>query len=393
MSTFERWLLPAGIEESLPDEARQLETIRRMLLDCYASWGYQLVIPPFIEYLDSLQVSASQDLNIKTFKLTDQLSGRTLGIRADITPQVARIDAHMLKHEGPERLSYVGTVLWTLPETLGGTRSPLQIGAELYGHAGLESDLEIARLMLQTAHIIGLQDIVFDIGHVGIFKALVSLANLSSSEEKQLFMLLQRKSSEEVKALCNSLNVEQPLCDAIYTLSQLYGSIDIIERARRELAPLDSSIANCIQYIDQFVQSITPFLGEARLHFDLAELPGYQYENGILFTLYTSGESQPVARGGRYDGIGLHFGRDRPATGFSADLKLLTRLGHVHTTQSAQRIYAPVGTDLETISKARAAGQVVISELPDQTEGARPHGCTHEFVNEKNTWKIRKLEK
>ena len=394
MSSRTRWLLPAGIEEVLPDNAAILESYRRNSLDLFASWGYQLVIPPFIEFLDSLLVGECEDLNLQTFKLTDQLSGRTMGVRADMTPQVARIDAHMLKSEAPTRLCYCGTVLHTRPESAGGTRSPLQIGAELYGHKGVASDVEIISLMTTTLHASGIEEILLDIGHTGIFEALINSANLSREIEADLFSMLQRKSTPDIETLLKSVDCSAEFKMAMLDLVNLHGSSDILNQAREQLKIGGKELSQCLDYIESLSNALSPNLSNTKFHYDLAESRGYHYQQGIVFTAFCANSGDELARGGRYDNIGETFGRARPATGFSADLRCLITASNHQTTKTVGAIYAPYtnNTNLATtVAELRAQGEVVISGLSDNTNEASLAGCTRTLHNENNKWVIKDI--
>src|SRR5688572_27050007 len=245
------WLLPAGIDEVLPQEARQLETLRRKLLDLYDSWGYELVIPPMIEYLESLLTGTGSDLDLQTFKLIDQLNGRMMGVRADMTPQVARIDARRLATEAPTRLCYMGTVLHTRPDGFAGSRSPYQVGAELYGHAGPQSDAEILCLLLETLKITGSNDVYLDLGHVGIFRDLSRQMNLAPEQETQLFDMLQRKALPEIEACLQALDVKPAFKQMLSALVNLNGDTGVLEAARRELKPAGKAVSALIDYLEK----------------------------------------------------------------------------------------------------------------------------------------------
>ena len=392
MSSRTRWLLPAGIEEVLPKNAAILESYRRKSLDLFASWGYQLVIPPFIEFLDSLLVGECEDLNLQTFKLTDQLTGRTLGVRADMTPQVARIDAHMLKSEAPSRLCYCGTVLHTRPEVAGGTRSPLQVGAELYGHAGIASDVEIISLMTTTLHASGINQVLLDLGHTGIFEALIKSANLSPAVEADLFSMLQRKSTPDIETLLKTIECSSDFKSAILNLVNLHGSSDILNQAREQLKIGGKDLLQCIDYIENLSNALS--LSNTKIHYDLAESRGYHYQQGIVFTAFCANSGDELARGGRYDNIGETFGRARPATGFSADLRRLITASSHQTTETAGAIYAPQVNDTDLaiiVAELRAQGEVVIGGLSDSVNEASLVGCTRSLQNENNKWVVKDI--
>jgi ATP phosphoribosyltransferase regulatory subunit len=389
MNTADRWLLPAGVTEILPPDAARIEHAGRQLLDLYASWGYEQVFTPFIEYLDSLLIGAGADLDLQTFKLTDQLSGRMMGIRADITPQVARIDAHRLQREGPVRLCYLGTVLHTLPDGFARSRTPMQIGAELYGHAGLDSDLEIFTLMLETLRLAGVEEFYLDAGHVGIYRGLVQQAGLSGEQEHQLFDALQRKAVPEIHQLLSAWRVEPVVQAMLAALVRLDGGREVLALARAELAAGNAQVQSGLTELEQLAARVE----EPKLHFDLAELRGYGYHTGLLFSAYVAGHGQAVAQGGRYDHIGQAFGRARPATGFTVDLRTLLMLDTL-AAPSREAIFAPLDDDpalAEKIKTLRATGQAVIQALGGQAGGAREMGCAHELRRHDGEWRVTAL--
>lgn len=395
MSSQTRWLLPAGIEEVLPKEAAELESYRRKSLDLFSSWGYQLVIPPFIEFLDSLLVGECEDLNLQTFKLTDQLSGRMMGIRADMTPQVARIDAHMIKTDAPKRLCYCGTVLHTRPESAGGTRSPLQIGAELYGHHGLASDVEIISLMTETLQTSGIKDVLLDLGHTGIYEALIRQAGLPEQAEDELFHMLQRKSSPDIEQLLTAVECATEIKQALIQLVSLHGPMEILGLAREQLAVGGVPLIECINYVEHLSDQLGKKLINTKIHYDLAEAPGYHYQKGIVFTAFCANSGNELARGGRYDNIGESFGRARPAVGFSADLRQLITASNACTNPDQKHtIYAPACDDATlaaAIQQLRASGEVVINGLTNDCHEASSMGCTKILHKNNNTWEVRDL--
>lgn len=383
------WLLPEGIDELLPEQAAQLESLRRKLLDSYAGWGYQLVITPFIEYLDSLLTGTGKDLELQTFKMTDQHSGRLLGIRADITPQAARIDAHQLRRETPTRLCYIGSVFRTRAQGLSASRSPLQIGAELYGHAGVESDVEILSLLMTTLDIAGVENVSLDLGHVGIFKGLAQQADLDAEQEAALFEALQRKAVPEIVVLVDKFGLKNSLGDMLVALAGLNGGREVISEARELLDAAPADVLAAIDYVEQVADMLEEFLPNVPVHFDLAELRAYQYQTGVVFAAFVPGSGQEIARGGRYDHIGEKFGRARPATGFSADLKTLMRLGRIGEVGKTDLVLAPWsgGKPLEeVISSLRAEGKQVIRSLPGQEAGAEEMRCTHLLEKQGDEW-------
>ena len=272
MTVNGHWILPQGIEEALPEQAASLECLRRDLLDLYASWGYEMVMPPFIDHIESLLTGTGRDLDLQTFKLVDQLSGRTLGIRADMTPQAARIDAHQLNREVPTRLCYIGTVLHTRSDGFGSSRSPLQVGAELYGHAGVESDVEILDLMLSTFESAGVKEIYLDIGNVDIYKNLAKQAGLAEDDEIRLFELLQQKAVTEIRQLVASLSVDAKLAKMIMQLAELNGDLSIIDRAREQLRQAGPEVMSALDYLERVAQAVSLHNKDVKLNLDLAEL-------------------------------------------------------------------------------------------------------------------------
>jgi ATP phosphoribosyltransferase regulatory subunit len=314
------WLLPENVEDVLPPQAWRMEDMRRALLDLFRSRGYQLVIPPLMEYVESLLTGVGADLDLKTFKLVDQLSGRLMGVRADITPQVARIDAHLLAANAVNRLCYAGSVLHTQSDGFHRSREPIQIGAELYGEAGVEADLEILQLLLQALADCGVGAFQLDIGHVGVYRALAQEAGLDGETEHRLFGALQAKDNSEVAVLSAGLPIA--LRDAFAALPQLYGDRSVLAKARACLPRLTA--------VDAALDTLAALdagLAGVEVAYDLAELRGYGYHSGVVFAAYTGGRSHAIAQGGRYDEVGRVFGRARPATGFSLDLRELAVVG------------------------------------------------------------------
>ncbi|MGR9044088.1 MAG: ATP phosphoribosyltransferase regulatory subunit [Gammaproteobacteria bacterium] len=389
------WLLPDGIEEVLPDEAKHLESLRRKLLDVFAGWGYSLVIPPFIDYLDSLLTGSGHDLELQTFKLTDQLSGEMLGIRADMTPQVARIDAHNLKHSAPTRLCYVGTTLHTVGDALEKTRSPMQIGAELYGHKGLESDVEVISLMLEMLAMSGLLNVHLDLGHVGIYRALSEQAGLSEHEEVAIFDCLQRKARPELQEFVEGLSIDDSLKTMLLKLPELNGGRETLEKAAESLASANAEVKQALAELEAIADKLGGVFPQLPLSFDLAELRGYHYHTGVVFAAFVPSVGREIARGGRYDNIGEVFGRARPATGFSADLKLLSVLSKdVIPVEPAELIFAPALDDsdlAEAVRDLRAQGRAVLQELPGQAGSCESMGCTALLEKENHTWIVKAI--
>jgi len=376
------WLLPEYIADALPGEAAQTERLRRAILDHFATRGYEFVMPPMLEYLESLLTGAGQDLKLRTFKLVDQLSGRTLGVRADITTQAARIDAHLLNHQGVTRLCYCGSVLHTLPATISASREPLQIGAELYGYAGIEADLEIIRLLASTMDKIHLPVSRIDLGHVGIFRSLCEAAGLPEEAEEELLSLLQAKDVPGLREVCNG--VAEPYGAALLELPKLYGGADVLERARAELPALPAVTA-ALESLSRLIKGAP----ELPFSVDLSDLRGYHYHNGVVFAAYCPGYPAAVALGGRYDGAGKAFGRARPATGFSMDLREVARLAPA--ALKAEAILAPhMDHDAklaEKIAELRRQGEAVVELLPGETACEGPI-CDRKLVQAGDNWII-----
>ncbi|MEE8342883.1 MAG: ATP phosphoribosyltransferase regulatory subunit [Gammaproteobacteria bacterium] len=395
MRTFDHWLLPEGIEEVLPPQAWHLEQLRRRLFDLYRSWGYELIVPPLIEYLEPLLTGTGNELDLQTFKLTDQLTGRLMGIRADITPQAARIDAHQLKRDVPVRLCYLGTVLHTRPDGFAGSRAPLQLGAELFGHEGIESDVEIVLLMLETLSVTGIQKIHLDVGHVGIFRGLAHQAGLDRSQETALFNALQRKALPEIHELVASFSITDRQREQLASLAELHGTDEVLDQARQLLQDTGPKVQGALNNLQDIATAIRRRNPGLPLYYDLAELRGYHYHTGFLFAAFVDGVGQEIVRGGRYDDIGRVFGRARPATGFSTDLKTLMLVSADTDVVSKQGIFAPAEQDQElqaAISSLRDKGESVVCMLPGQVGGPRELGCDRQLVHEKGGWKVVSLK-
>jgi len=386
----DRWLLPEGIVELLPEQAQQLEQLRRLLVDSFNAWGYELVMPPLMEYLESLQVGTGNDLDLQTFKLIDQLTGRLMGIRADMTPQVARIDAHILKRDVPTRLCYIGPVLHTKSTGFERSRSPLQVGAELYGHAGIESDVEILRLMVETLKQAGVENLHIDLGHVGIYRELVKEAGLSADQEVTLFEALQRKAKPEIHACLKEWAVKSPVREHLRSLVNLNGDSSVLAEANEVFADAGEGVKAALDNLTQIAQSAERHIGDLPLYFDLAELRGYRYQTGVVFAAFVPGHGQEIARGGRYDAIGEAFGRARPATGFSTDLKNLVSLSQ-KGVPTVTGIFAPVSDDQTLDSKVaelRGQGERVVAMLPGQKGEATDFGCDRVLRQSNNGWEV-----
>ncbi|MDD5363795.1 MAG: ATP phosphoribosyltransferase regulatory subunit [Gallionellaceae bacterium] len=374
------WLLPEYIEDILPPYARQAESLRRRLLDLFDGYGYELVCPPMIEYLDSLLTGAAGELDLKTFKVVDGLSGRLMGVRADITPQAARIDAHLLNRQGATRLCYAGPVLHAKPDGLMSSREPYQVGVELFGHAGIEADREILQLLLAALAATGLDQVRISLGHVGLFRALSAAAGVPPENEHALFLALRAK---DVPALAQLTEGLDPVWRVAFArLPELYGDAAVIAVARNELPDLPG-VTQALDDLDALLAT------GANLAVDLSDLRGFGYHNGAVFAAYVGGQAQSVALGGRYDNAGAVFGRGRPATGFSLDLRRI--LGSLPEPAARPGILAPLSEDAglaARIAGLRAAGERVVVEFPGQSAHRAESGCDRQLVFQAGEWTI-----
>jgi ATP phosphoribosyltransferase regulatory subunit len=378
------WLLPEYVEDILPVEATRIERLRRTILDLFAVHGYQLVMPPLLEYVDSLLTGTGHDLDLRTFKLVDQLSGRMLGVRADITPQVARIDAHLLNRSGVTRLCYAGSVLHTVPSDMNRTREPLQIGAEIYGHSGVESDIEVQRLMMQAMAASGITEAHLDLGHVAIFRTLVRRAKIATAQESDLFRAMQLKDVPALRALTQKL--DRTTREALAALPDLYGGREALAAAAKRL-PAYPEIRNALRDLKR----LSDALGDvAKIRFDLAELRGYHYHSGVVFAAYAQGWSNALARGGRYDEVGKAFGRARAATGFSMDLReLASARPNGGAKPGVLAPYKPNDAALQKrINTLRAKGEIVIVDLPGHAGARQELSCDRRLVHRAGIWSI-----
>ena len=379
------WVLPDHIADVLPSEARHIEELRRLYLDTARGYGYELVMPPMLEYLDSLLSGTGRSLNLKTFKLVDQLSGRTLGLRADTTPQVARIDAHLLNRAGVTRLCYCGPVLHTLSDKPFATREPLQFGAEIYGHAGPEADLEVLQLALDSLQAVSLTDVSVDLSDARIVPALLHGVNLSADERDALHNALAAKDASGVRDLTRNLPAK--VRDALVTLVQLYGDASVLQQAEKTFAAWPEVIAAV-----QALRHMASALHNVRVTFDLADLRGYGYYSGLRFAIYVPGANDALVRGGRYDEVGAVFGRKRPAAGFSLDLKEL--VGVVPEVSLKAAIRAPWGSAKglrEAIAVLRARGETVVCVMPGHESEVDEFDCDRELVDVSGQWVVKAL--
>ena len=380
-----KWLLPESLADILPAEARRIEELRRLLLDLYRTYGYELVMPPLVEYLDSLLSASGGDLDLHTFKLVDQMSGRSLGIRADMTPQVTRIDAHLLNRAGTTRLCYCGSVLHTLPRGLWATREPLQIGAELYGHAGPEADIEVVQLALESVRRAGVANYRIDLSHLGVVRALLDTDPAAAARADEIFSLLRDKDVPGLASLASE--IAPATAQALQVLPALYGDLDVLQRAR-ELLP---ALPRIEQALDMLA-AVAKALPDVEIGIDLADVRSFHYHTGVVFAVYCGGWPNAVVRGGRYDDIGRVFGRARPATGFSLDLRELA--GLLAPAMPSPAVRAPWGLDpalVQAVRSLRAAGQVVVQILPGHEHDQQEFVCDRELVLRDGVWQVESL--
>ncbi|MGB0360316.1 MAG: ATP phosphoribosyltransferase regulatory subunit, partial [Endozoicomonas sp.] len=345
-------------------------------------------------FMESLTAGIGHDLDLQTFKVTDQLTGRTLGLRADTTPAVARIDAHALNQAGPARLCYSGHVFHTRPASLGAPRSLIQIGAELYGHAGVESDLEVISLMLETLGIIDAESINLDLGHVQIYRLLAEQARLSEAQELELFNALQRKAISEIGQLLKQWHIDKNSAEMLGALPHLAGDIDILNHARTVLKSAPEGVQQALDELEIIAKEVSELYSGTGFYLDLGELRGYNYHTGIVFAAYLPDQGQAIAKGGRYDGIGEAFGRSRPATGFSTDLKALLELHqarNVSDDAEVVTIFAPLDANAGTIQVLRQQGKRVVRQLPGQKTDAANIGCSHQLTCRDGKWLVEPL--
>jgi len=383
-----RWLLPENIADVLPSEARKNEDLRRILLDRFQSYGYELVMPPMLEYLDSLLTGAGQELNLKTFKLVDQLSGRTMGLRADITPQVARIDAHLLNRQGVTRLCYAGPVLHTLAAPGAMSREQLQLGAEIYGHAGWEADFEVQKLLNEVLGLSQVGEVTLDMSHAGLLTAILGDYQPQAEALDALYAALQSKDLPGLTTLLASWPAE--IKAAILALVALSGSPETVLPAARQTLPKIPGVSLALDDLERLCQAIVALPKAPRLNLDLSDLRGYQYHSGVMFAAYVAGLPGAIARGGRYDMVGAAFGRSRPATGFSLDIMTLARVSKVDSRRSA--VLAPWSHDADlakVIAQLREQGEVVIQLLPGHEQDGDEFHCDRELVNQKGEWVLK----
>lgn len=390
MSVVDRWLLPDGIEDILPAEAGELELIRRCLLDLYASWGYQYVIPPLVEFLESLLTGTGRDLDLKTIKAIDLVSGRTMGIRADMTPQVARIDAHSLNRSGTVRLCYAGTVLHSRADSMLVSRTPIKVGAELFGESTREGDLEIVSLMVESLSKLGIDGIHLELGDVSIFHQLVEISGIGEQVQEELFALVQRKAFAELDLTIEKQDIDAAVASLLKQLPSLCGDDSVLADSKTIFSDYPN-IIDRLENLQWLVQGLSGRFPDIEIYCDLSELRGYNYHTGIVFAAYVGHSGQALAKGGRYDHIGEVFGRRRGATGF--DVVLNNLQGVAELTGDRKKSVIVLKNDgagdqsrWEEIQGLRDEGYVVLESGDPREE------FDFELVHEKGGWQLRKIK-
>jgi ATP phosphoribosyltransferase regulatory subunit len=389
-----RWLLPDGIEEILPPDALDIEQLRQQILALYHRWGYDLVMPAMIEFTDSLLTGTATTLHNKTFTMVDQATGRLMGLRSDMTPQVARIDAHKLGGQGISRLCYCGQLVHARPDGLNPSRSPLQIGAEIFGNASIDADIEVVSLMLETLHRVPLKDVSIDLGHVGLFRGLFSASGLATDTEQRLFDMLQRKSLPELKAFLGELDLDEQTRQQFFELALLNGGVEVIEQARDVLHNAPAACLAALDHIEAVARGVQALYPDLFIHCDLSELRGYEYHTGLVFAAFLPGQGREIARGGRYDEIGQAFGVARPATGFSADLLNLYQLAQ-RTPQAVTGILAPNSPDpalKALVRELREKGERVVCDLSNGQVSAKQQRCAWIIEQQGGQWAVKEIK-
>lgn len=393
MTPVERWMLPDGIEEILPPEARQVELLRRNLLDLFHHWGYDLVIPPMVEFTDSLLVGLGKDIDLLTFKVTDQLSGRSMGIRADLTPQIARIDAHSLVRDGVNRLCYAGHVIKAQMQSALDSRNPIHVGIELYGEPGLEADTEVISLLLATLEHAQVPDICLDLGHVGIYRALARAATLSAEQEIAFFNLLQAKALTEIGGWIATHVADAQVAAWLNALPRLCGPNTMLASAREIFVGAPAAVFSALDELEQVASAVHGRYPEAQLYFDLSELTGYHYQTGVVFAAFVPGIGTAIARGGRYNHIGEVFGRARFATGFTADLIGLNRVGNP-AAQTSPAIFVPAAANpavWQEVQALREKGERVVMATSRSPKPQNFQNCDRQLVEQNGQFLVKPL--
>ena len=393
MTVSDRWLLPDGVEDILPPLAGQIESLRRDVMDTCQRWGYQLVIPPLIEYVESLFTGTGHDLELQTFKLTDQLTGRMMGLRADMTPQAARIDAHTLGQAGVTRLCYAGHVLHTRPRHMLTGRTPIQAGCELFGSRSESADMEVIRLMLEALRVSGLPRVHLDLAHVAIYENLVREAAFDRAAGEAIFDAMARKSVPELDQWLGDCPAGSP-GEMLRKLARVSGGAAALAEARQILAGAPPALHEALGQLDRVAAMLGTHFPEVSFGFDFCELRGYNYHTGLVFAAYVPGHGDAVGKGGRYDAIGSDFGRARPATGFSLDIRSLASLGH-RGSHLGGRIWAPADADetLESVISGLRLTETVVRALPeDSSADPRSRGCDRILAKQDGQWVVQHLD-
>jgi ATP phosphoribosyltransferase regulatory subunit len=382
------WLLPESLADILPAEARRIEELRRELLDLYRTYGFETVAPPLVEFIDSLLSGTGSDLNLRTCKLVDQASGRTVGVRADMTPQVTRIDAHLLNRAGVTRLCYCGSVLHARAADALSSRELLQIGAEIYGHAGFEADLEIIHLLLETVEVAGVIEPRLDVCHAGVLRALLASDEAAEANSDAIIALLREKDVPGLATLTAQIvGLRRETATALIALPNLYGSTGVLERARLVL-PDVPGMSVALDTLQRLIDS----LADVRLSLDLADVGNYGYHSGVTFALYAEGWHDALVKGGRYDDVSRAFGRARPATGFSLDLrKLAAGLPPASPTRAVRAPWGQEAALQDAVRRLRRAGQVVIQALPGHEQAQDEFVCDRELVQRDGAWTLQPI--
>ncbi len=381
MTVVDRWLLPDGVEELLPSEALQVEHLRRRILDLYNSWGYDLVVPPLVEFTESLLSGVGADLDLLTFKLTDQVSGRTMGVRADVTPQTTRMDAHSFRRNGPNRLCYAETVLYSRQRTALESRCPIQIGVELYGEPGLGADIEVISLMIETLRLSGVTAVNLDLGHVSIYRSLLEIAGLDDERQQELFNLLQRKALAELDNWLSENIGAAEIAGWLRQLADLSGDESVLTEAREIFREAPAEVDAALAELEEVVAAVKRQYDQLEIYLDLSELRGYHYHTGIVFAAFVPGRGPAIGNGGRYDHVGEAFGRSRPATGFNMSLKSLALLA-ARPEVATPGIFAPVSDNKNqqrAIDELRKQGERVVAGFPGQQPDYGELNCDREL--------------
>ena len=392
-----RWLLPDGVQETLAPDALAVESLRRKILKIYHSWGYDLIMPAMIEYMDSLLTGTAHSLDLKTFSLVDQLTGKQMGVRSDMTPQAARIDAHLLADSNRKqritRLCYCGHLLHAQGEGITSSRTPLQIGAEIFGNDSIGADVEVVSLMIATLHASGLNTVSIDIGHVGIFRSLIKNTSLDEEQENRLFDMLQRKSIPELQNYLAELSLSEEMRELFCQLALLNGNLSIIDEARRVYHGHSKQLLKSLDHIEAVVLGVQGRYPDTLIHCDLSELRGYSYHTGLVFSAFLPGQGKEIARGGRYDDVGEVFGNARPATGFSADLLSLYQLSN-QLKEIEPAVLAPDINDSELesmIQSLRAQKVRVIVDLSGGDCSPQEQNCDRILTRKNRAWVVQQV--